>query len=517
MSLTETLLAPLPGQPLERLRRADQVWQAYRQHSIPKSSPEVVQRSADPLGEPDWDVVICGGTLGILLGAALAQRGWRVALIERGKLRGREQEWNISRQELSAFLELNLLNEDELEQAIATEYNPGRIHFHQGPEFWVRDVLNVGVDPVFLLDTLKAKFLAAGGCLLEDTPFEGAVVHPDGVSVEAGDRLSTRLVLDAMGHFSPIVRQVRQQQPPDGVCLVVGTCAQGFPQNETGDLIVSFTPIRNQCQYFWEAFPARDGRTTYLFTYVDAHPDRPSLEELFEEYWRLLPTYQQVALEQLQIQRALFGFFPCYRQSPLQLPFDRMLPIGDSSSSQSPLSFGGFGAMIRHLHRLTHGIDEALRQDLLCQKDLALLQPYQPNLSVTWLFQRSMSVGIHQSLAPNQINELLSAVFQEMADLGDDILKPFMQDIVQFPALFKTLMKTMVNHPLMVGRILPQVGLINLLDWMRHYLNLSLYSALSASAQVPQGWVKQRSPQQQYFWHRRVEAWRYGAGQDYTE
>ena len=35
----------------------------------------------------EWDVVICGGTLGILpREPPLAQRGWRVALLERGVL-----------------------------------------------------------------------------------------------------------------------------------------------------------------------------------------------------------------------------------------------------------------------------------------------------------------------------------------------------------------------------------------------------------------------------------------------
>jgi len=33
--------------------------------------------------------------LGILIGCALAVQGLRVALIERGRLRGRDQEWNI--------------------------------------------------------------------------------------------------------------------------------------------------------------------------------------------------------------------------------------------------------------------------------------------------------------------------------------------------------------------------------------------------------------------------------------
>lgn len=445
MTLTVEMLSQMPGSPLEGLRRADALWQAVRKSTLPV--PTVIQESQDTI-EVEWDVVICGGTLGILLGAALAQRGWRIALLERGMLRGRDQEWNISRKELQVFVELALLTEAELAQTIATVFNPSRIAFRGSPPVQVRDVLNIGVDPVALLETLKQKFLAHGGQLFEQTPFDGAIVHSNGVTVNAGQHtFKTRLMLDAMGHFSPIVQQARQGKKPDAVCLVVGTCAAGFPPNPSGDLIATITPIQNQCQYFWEAFPARDGRTTYLFTYLDAHPDCPSLEALFDDYFRLLPDYQQASLEQLQFKRALFGFFPCYRQSPLQFKWNYILPIGDSSGSQSPLSFGGFGAMIRHLPRLTSGIHAALESDALERGALSLLHPYQPNLAVTWLFQRSMSVGIHQTIDPNQINELLSTVFQAMETLGDPVLKPFLQDVVQFSALFQTLAQTTLTEP----------------------------------------------------------------------
>lgn len=514
VTLTEEILAQLPGDTLTGLRRADQMWRSFRQNPLPVS--EVVQKSDEPLTTIEWDVVIAGGTLGILIGAALAKRGWRVALLERGTLRGRDQEWNISRKELITFVELGLLTEAELEQAIATEYNPARISFSGGSEVWVRDVLNIGIDPVFLLETLKSHFLASGGQLFEQTPFEAATVHPDGVLVQAGQPFATRLLLDAMGHFSPIVRQARKGQQPDGVCLVVGSCAKGFPENDSGDLIVSFTPIQNQCQYFWEAFPARDGRTTYLFTYVDTHPDRPSLETLFEDYLRLLPDYQGVALEQLHWQRALYGFFPSYRQG-LKLQWHRILPIGDSSGSQSPLSFGGFGAMVRHLQRLTVGSHEALQNDTLNRNALSLLQPYQPNLAVTWLFQKTMSVGVHQKAAPNQINELLSGVFAEMAKLGDPVLKPFLQDVVQFPALFQTLASVSIAHPNLVMKIIPQVGFANLLDWMLHYINLAGYSALYPLGRSLQPWIKTLPSTQQYYLRRWIESWQYGSGNDYSD
>lgn len=518
MSLTEQILAKTPGNPLEGLRRVDALWKALREGAI--AVPNVVQTSADGYSptertlEIEYDVLIAGGTLGILLGAALVLKGWRVALIERGILKGREQEWNISRKELAAFLELGLLSETELETAIATQFNPVRVSFAEGSNIFVQDVLNIGVDPVYLLETLKQVFLRHGGTLLENTPFESVEICANGVCVNRS--LNARLMLDAMGHFSPIVQQARQGQKPDGVCLVVGTCAKGFEQNASGDLIASFTPIQKQCQYFWEAFPARDGRTTYLFTYLDANRDRFSLEDLFEDYLNLLPDYQNIQLEQLEFVRALFGFFPCYQNSPLHLKWDRILPVGDSSGSQSPLSFGGFGAMVRHLVRLTNGIDEALRYEMLNHSALSLLQPYQPNLSVTWLFQRSMSVGVNQNIDPDQINQLLNTVFGEMQRSGELVLKPFLQDVVQFVPLSQTLLKTGILHPGLVLKIIPHVGIFALLDWMLHYFNLATYTVLYSISQSFHPWIAKLPPAQHYTWHRRVEAWQFGSGKDYV-
>lgn len=512
MSLTEEILSQLPGDVLAGLRQSDRILTSLRENTAP--IPTLVKESQQPLGIADFDVIICGGTLGILIGCALAVRGLRVALMERGILRGREQEWNISRKELDVFVELNLLTEEELASAIATQYNPARVSFDGGTEVWVEDVLNIGVDPVYLLATLKTRFLATGGKLLENTPFTKAVVHPDGVMVN--NQFKTRLLIDAMGHLSPITQQARQGKKPDALCLVVGSCAQGFPENNSGDLLLSFTSLQNQCQYFWEAFPARDGRTTYLFTYMDAHPQRLSLEALFEEYLRLLPEYQGVELNKLKFQRSLFGFFPTYRH-PLKTPWSRILPAGDSSGSQSPLSFGGFGAMVRHLKRLTYGIYEALETEQLSSKAIALLQPYQPSLTVTWLFQRAMSVGVNQKIAPDQINQLLSAVFQEMQQLGTPVLKPFLQDIVQFSALTQTLLKTGLSHPGLVAKIIPQVGLGSLLDWMVHYGNLGVYTALFSLSPMLETWIKNQPNEQQYYWHRLIDAWKYGSGGDYSD
>ncbi|VEP14856.1 Flavin-dependent dehydrogenase [Hyella patelloides LEGE 07179] len=511
MNLTRQFLEQRKDNALDNLRKADRFWLALRSGTI--NYAEVVKETQESLPDIDCDVVICGGTLGILLGAALQKLGVQVTVIERGLLKGREQEWNISRQELDIFCELELLTEAELEQAIATEYNPGRVGFLGGRDIWVEDVLNIGVNPIYLLEKLKKKFVNTGGKLLENTGFQSATISADGVEVKTDlGKLTTRLLIDAMGHFSPIVKQIRKGVKPDSICTVVGSCADGYERNETGDLIYSFTPIINQCQYFWEAFPAREGRTTYMFSYLDAHPERPSLDYFMSEYLRLLSDYQNVNLEQLDFKRFLFGFFPAYRQSPLKIPFDRILAIGDSNGGQSPVSFGGFGAMVRHLKRLTKGVYEALQTNSLTQKDLTLIQPYQPNISVTWLFQKTMSVEVKQKINPNQINNLMNGVFSVMERLGDDIMKPFLQDVIQFIPLAKTL--PLVN-PKLVLPILPQVGINPLLSWSWEYFNLALYSGLYPLGKVAQPLIKNLSPKQQYYYHRYLDAWKYGSGGDY--
>jgi lycopene cyclase CruP len=511
MSIAAQTAAQFPADTFVNLARADKLWQNLRQGQIPQR--EMVVSSDEYLKTIDVEIMIAGGTLGIILAAALQQRGLQVAVVERGELKGRVQEWNISRAELMVLVELELLSEAELADSIASEYNPGRISFPNTPDIWVRDVLNIGVDPVYLLATLKAKFLERGGKLLEFTSCDRVTIHPNGVEISLGaSQLTSKLFIDAMGHFSPLAAQARGNVKPEGICLVVGSCATGFTHNQTGDIFAAITPIEHQCQYFWEAFPARDGRTTYLFTYLDAHPDRFSLEFLFDEYLRLLPTYQNIELAQLNFHRCLFGCFPSYRDSPLKTPWERVLLIGDSSGSQSPVSFGGFGSMIRHLSRLTDGIEMAIQADSLSNQDLQLLQPYQPNIAVTWMFQRAMSVGINQTVDPNRINNLLAAVFQSMEHLGDDVLRPFLQDVVQFPALSRTLFQTSISNPLAVIPIVSHVGLITLLDWLINYINLGGYSGLDSIGQILTPLISKLPPSQQYRYRQLLQAWKYGAG-----
>lgn len=62
--------------------------------------------------------MVCGGTLGIFLAAALQLAGLRVAVVERGPLRGRAQEWNISRKEIAELVSCKSLFRFENETSV---------------------------------------------------------------------------------------------------------------------------------------------------------------------------------------------------------------------------------------------------------------------------------------------------------------------------------------------------------------------------------------------------------------
>ena len=54
---------------------------------------------------------------------------------------------------------------------------------------------------------------------------------------------------------------------------------------------------------------------------------------------------------------------------------DTPAQVGDASGIQSPLSFGGFGALTRHLGRLRGAVTGALAAEALGKQDLARVNP----------------------------------------------------------------------------------------------------------------------------------------------
>lgn len=88
---------------MDNLAAADQFW--HRLCNSTPTEPRIVIREHDgqiPSGDSieKFDVVVLGGTLGIFLATALQLKGIKVAVMERNRLVGREQEWNISKADM---------------------------------------------------------------------------------------------------------------------------------------------------------------------------------------------------------------------------------------------------------------------------------------------------------------------------------------------------------------------------------------------------------------------------------
>ena len=521
-----------------------------------KGNPKCWEKLTNLEGKKlDYDVVVCGGTLGIFYATYLQKRGYDVCIMEAGPLRGREQEWNISMDELIELKDLGVLSQEDIDAVVTTEFPACRSGFKNkevtplvggyfendvGYETFTPGVLNLGVAPAILIERVAKAFVENGGTIKERTRLQGICVSESvGSAVDIGDDeepVTASLVLDCMGNGSPISAQQRHGMKPDGVCAVVGSCAGGFDAetNKYGDIIYTNTEIytkegKGSNQYFWEAFPVGIGRngveesdvkTTYMFTYMDANKDRPALFDLMEDYWDLLPDYQRSISDpetDLDIKRILFAYFPTYRDSPLKPEFSRVLAVGDASGIQSPLSFGGFGALTRHMDRVGGAIVEALDKGLLHKDDLGEINAYQPNLSAAWMFQKAMSVKMGKKVDPKFVNRLLATNFEVMNDMGDRTMKPFLQDVVRFDGLVGSLARSFIADPLFMPQIVGTVGIPELVEWLGHLGNMGLYSALDAAATpiltpVVDG---MKDPRDQFRWRRRMDAWKYGSGADY--
>jgi len=173
--------------------------------------------------------------------------------------------------------------------------------------------------------------------------------------------------------------------------------------------------------------------------------------------------------------------------------------------------------LLRHLPRISTGLTEALEADLTTKEDLDALQPYLPSLSTMWLFQKAMSVKPGRSVAdPDIINRVLSSNFATMEKLGNDVMMPFLQDVIQLRGLFSTIAGMSLFDPLLVPPLLLWVGPWPVITWTAHFAALAAYSVLysigSAAGPAVEEGMDARS---RYYFRRKLDAWKYGSGNDY--
>ncbi|KAJ6973306.1 hypothetical protein NC653_033595 [Populus alba x Populus x berolinensis] len=120
----------------------------------------------------------------------------------------------------------------------------------------------------------------------------------------------------------------------------------------------------------------------------------------------------------------------------MQASLIHSLQFGDASGIQSPVSFGGFGSLTRHLGRLSAGVYEAINGDFLDASSLSLPKSLYVLLGC---FKEQCQPRKTPMFLQNLLMSFFMSISRVMQKLGDPVLRPFLQDVIQFWALSKTL------------------------------------------------------------------------------
>lgn len=463
--------------------------QTWRRHiEQQRSVPAVISMVNElPTVDGEFEVIFAGAGLGLLDAALMATLGRKVLVFDRKQIGATHREWNISTAELNRLVRLGLFTWAELEPLIQRRYHTGIVRFAAdtisapSADLKLTGVLDLALDASGLLALCVQKIerSGTGSRILASYGFKHAYVQAAGrkggrvvVEVEAVGgfdtcRFSGRLLIDDMGSTSPLAQALNGGRPFNAVCPTVGTSARGFVQGSAddevdpgvGDVLVSVADAQGGRQLIWEGFPGRDDEmTTYVFYYDDVEAGHEhDLLALFEDYFRLLPTYKRIGSD-FEHLRPVYGFIPARHREGLATrqgtgAADRILSIGDAAAQQSPLTFCGFGSHVRNLGRIASLLDLALKHDLLDKETLARAGAQQQNLGMMWVFSRFMSptkAGLAAGKL-NEVNQIMNIFCRVLNDLGPDLSRRFFQDTTTLSDYTRVTLHTLRVYP----RILP--------------------------------------------------------------
>lgn len=470
---------PEPSRAFARTRAAlsDEAWAhvtALERGFAERAACAVGGGGPDRGAHVDFDVVLAGGGLSLVYGAYLARRGLRVAVFDRRRIGCGHREWNISRAELRPLVDSGLFDAAEVDALVQLEYDHGVCRWHGGGTYPVRHVLDCVVDAERLLDSLRARAAAAGATLLDHHALAGYRVGAGGVAVAlapaaeaatATTELTARLLLDGMGAASP-------HAAFDLVCPTVGGVLAGLDRGgalgvdeRVGEILVTTEGIEDDRQHIWEGFPGPGGRfTTYLFYYTEpallpAHP----LLSLYERFFATRPRYKTGAAT---LVKPTYGFIPAYsRLRPMPAARDRVLLVGDAAGRHSPLTFCGFGSMIRSFLPVADAVRRLLDEDRLDARALASVWREPPGLQVMGGLTLMMVPGRRPSADPDAINRLLDAAFSSLNELGDEVYGAFVRDQIGFADFIAFMRATAKKRPTIYDEVFRQLSPGEIARW----------------------------------------------------
>jgi lycopene cyclase CruA len=397
----------------------------------------------------DADVVFLGGGLSLLIAAELARLGARVIVLERARAGQAHREWNASAHELEPLREAKIFSEAELAAMIVARYREGRCHFHGGAPHVVSGVLDHAVDAGLLLEHVRAVAERRGVRFVDRASVVGLGSGPSAVRVSfrEGDvrsELVARIAVDARGASSPYASA-------DLVCPTVGGVMRGLCfEPDVGDILVTTEEADNGRQHVWEGFPGREGDlTVYLFYYTAAKAES-ALVPLYARFFETLGSFKRGVPT---LVRPTFGFIPGWsRLTPPPLgPSPRVVLVGDAAARHSPLTFCGFGSMLRTFRPIAASLAMALERGRA--PDLPLVDD--DIHAWTGLLARLMASG---ALRGSTLNALLDDAFASLAAMGNDRFAALLQDRMHARDFIGFLRGTARRHPAVYRDVMRSLG-----------------------------------------------------------
>lgn len=402
------------------------------------------------------DVFLAGGGLSLLYALVLAKAGYKVMVADRRRVGTAHREWNISYNELNAFVDAGIFSATELDGLINLRYDRGIVKWFGGIEHSVTGVLDCAIDAQKLLDKLRllAEFLNVE--ILDYYSLEGYTNCPSEVKVALRDSsgktrvVSTRLILDGRGSQSA-------NGQFDIVCPTVGGIVSGFDlgtaENEVnlkvGEILVTREGIEDRKQHIWEGFPTNNNRLiTYLFYY--SHANNLGKHPLFSLYERFFSKLDSYKTGLPVVDKATYGFIPGNTRLAkcLLSPENRVYLVGDASGQHSPLTFCGFGSIVRSFDQIAKKLIKCLEEDKLDSKSLNALHcemnglKVMGGLAIMMIADRLPSSGDRQT-----INALLDDAFSILSDRGESMYRDFMQDKIAFSDFVPFMLEVAKKRP----------------------------------------------------------------------
>ncbi|MFO0727796.1 MAG: lycopene cyclase [Myxococcota bacterium] len=426
-------------------------------------SPQVELQSPGAQDRPDFDVVIAGGGLSLLLAPALARRGLRVAILDRATVGRAHREWNASRPELEPLIAEEILGPDQLEELMVARYAFGVCRWFEGGSYPVRGVLDVAVEAQGLLSAARRAAEARGVQVWDHTTLRSTAWGPGGIrmALDAEGRSRTvtaRLLVEARG-----AAQAGEQA--DLVCPTVGGVLSGLARGsdadcldpEVGDILATTEHVEDGRQHVWESFPGRAGQATvYLFYYADRGdlPDR-ALSRLYARFFETRPRFKR---GEAKLVRPTFGFIPGWsrlRPAP-RPPTPRVVLFGDAAARHSPLTYCGFGHLLRTLGPSADAIAALLEgPPARLERPIPALLDDAPIHRGTGALSRLMS---RPTADPRSLNRLLDAAFKTLHDRGEAQYRALLQDRLPIPQFMGFLSQTAAQHPAVYREVMRGLG-----------------------------------------------------------